>query len=84
MHISRSWGISVFGYGLLGGLLGFGYGWYRVLSAMQYMREKWGWVCGTGLHFPLYFWSTVGAICGCVFGALLYKIFQHFSVRNEA
>ena len=55
-------------YAIVGALLGFIYGQYRVYAAVAHMKERWGWVCGTGLEFTLWFWSIIGALIGIGFG----------------
>lgn len=49
---------------LAGATLGLAYGQYRVALLVARMKERWGWVCGTGLDLQLAFWSVVGAIAG--------------------
>ncbi len=57
----------------VGAAAGFAYGWYSVELAIAHMRAHWGWVCGTGLEIPLYFWTSVGTLAGACTGAVLLR-----------
>jgi hypothetical protein len=57
----------------LGALAGYLYAQHSIAMSVAYMRSHWGWVCGTGLHEPLYIWTALGALVGWIVGGLLWR-----------
>ena len=53
---------------VLGAIAGYFYARHVIALNIAYMREHWGWVCGTGLYNGLYFWPPVGAATGFFLG----------------
>ena len=73
MHLRTRWSYALF-TAAVGSMAGAAYGWYRVTMAVAWMKERWSWVCGTGLHFPVYFWAIVGGLAGAFAGLLIRRI----------
>ena len=53
---------------VIGAISGYLYARHSIALAVAHMRTTWGWVCGTGLEIPLYFWTPVGAFAGIMLG----------------
>jgi hypothetical protein len=70
----RNYWICAFVSAAIGAIVGASYGEHRVTLAIAAMKAKWGWVCGTGLHIPVYFWTIVGALLGAFLGLQIRRI----------
>ena len=62
---------------LVGGLAGYAYGLRDRHLAITYMREHWGWVCGTGLDERLAIWTLLGSVAGAACAVV------HLAVRRS-
>ena len=69
---------------LLGAGGGFAFGWYQVMRDIAYMREHWGWVCGTGLESPLFVWTPIGALVGWYVGRLIRWLRERYQRSRAA
>jgi hypothetical protein len=65
-------------------LLGFVYAKHQIALSVAYMRAHWGWVCGTGLEVPLYFFPPVGALVGLAIGTFTWRLAFRVLIRNRA
>lgn len=61
---------------LVGAVAGSLYAQHSIALAIARMKARYGWACGVGLDFPLYFWPVVGALLGLVVGRLALRYRQ--------
>jgi hypothetical protein len=59
---------------IAGSLLGVLWAKHQIALNVAYMREHWGWVCGTGLDLPLYFFLPIGAILGMLVSLIAWRL----------
>jgi len=64
-------------------LLGFIYAKYQIAFSVAYMRAHWGWVCGTGLEVPLYFFPPIGALAGLAIGTFTWRLASRVLTRSR-
>ena len=76
--------LYVFLFTVAGAALGFLYAKHRIALSIAYMRTEWGWVCGTGLEFPLYFFTPVGGFAGVIMGIFTWRFASRYLSRPRA